>query len=117
MGRVDELVLNAKKQLIDIIAVQEHRIFHPENGLKYRTIDGYHLVTAYCSKNTSNASVGGVGLLLSPRAMENLSSIEVISPRVVIAEFEGNPKTTIISCYIIPTTLVVKKILTISMIL
>ena len=99
MGRVDELVLNAKKQLIDIIAVQEHRIFHPENGLKYRTIDGYHLVTASCSKNTSNASVGGVGLLLSPRAMENLSSIEVISPRVVIAEFEGNPKTTIISFY------------------
>ena len=98
-GRVHELVLNAKKQLIDIIAVQEHRIFHPDNDLQYQTIDGYHLVTASCSKNAVNASVGGVGLLLSPRAMENLSSIEKISPRVLIAQFEGNPKTTILSCY------------------
>ena len=31
--------------------------------------------------------------------MENLSNIEVISPRVIIADFEGSPKTTIISCY------------------
>ena len=44
MDRVDEVVLNAKKQLIDIIAVQEHRIFHPENSLKYQTIDGYTLL-------------------------------------------------------------------------
>ena len=31
--------------------------------------------------------------------MENLSKIAKISSRVVIADFEGNPKTTVISCY------------------
>ncbi|XP_063597238.1 uncharacterized protein LOC134773922 [Penaeus indicus] len=48
---------------------------------------------------TANSSVGGVGILLSPKAMENLLSIEKISPRVVIADFRGNPRTTVISCY------------------
>ena len=80
MARIQELVLNAKKQQIDIIAIQEHRIFHPDIDLQYEKIEGYHLVTASCSKN----SVGGVGLLLSSRAMGNLANIEKISPRVLI---------------------------------
>ena len=102
-GRVHELVLNAKKQLIDIIAVQEHRIFHPENDLQYQITDGYHLATLSCSKNSVNASLGGVRPLLSPRAMENVSSIEKTLSRVLIAEFEGNPKTTIRFCYAMMT--------------
>ena len=46
-----------------------------------------------------NESTGGVGFLLSPKACENLISVEKISPRVLILELEGNPKSTIISCY------------------
>ena len=75
-----------------------HR-FHPDDAIKYHKVEDFQLVTASCSKNTSNAYVGGVGLLLSPRAMENLSQVEAISPQVVIADFEGNPKTTFISCH------------------
>lgn len=98
-SRLNELVQNAKTHKIDIIAIQEHRIFHDDVDLKYQKIDDYHLVTSSCSKNSSNSSVGGVGLLLSSKAMENLSNIEKISSRVIIADFEGNPKTTVISCY------------------
>ena len=98
-SRLSELFLNAKLHKIDIIAIQEHRFFHPDDAIKYHKVEDFQLVTASCSKNSSNASVGGVGLLLSPRAMENLSKMEVISPQVVIAAFEGNPKTTIISCH------------------
>jgi len=98
-ARLNELVLSAMNQQIDIIAIQEHRIFHPDVDLKFDKIEGYHLITASCSKNSSNSSVGGVGLLLSNRAMENLLNIERISPRVLIADFEGNPKTTVLSCY------------------
>ena len=65
----------------------------------YHKIEDYHLATSPCLKNSSKSFVGGVGLLLSPKAMENLSNIEVISPRVIIADFEGNPKTTTIICY------------------
>lgn len=58
-----------------------------------------NLVAASCVKNSANSSVGGVGILLSPKAMENLLSVEKISPRVVIANFKGNPRTTVVSCY------------------
>ena len=98
-SRLSELVLNAKLHKIDIIAIQEHRFFHPDDAIKYHKVEDFQLVTASCSKNFSIASVVGVCLLLSPRAMENLSKVEVISPQVIIADFEGNPKTTIISCH------------------
>ena len=98
-SRLTELVLSAKQQKIDIIAIQEHRLYHPNIDIQYSKIEDYQLVTASCVKNSSNSSIGGVGLLLSPRAMENLSKVEKISSQVVIADFEGNPKTTVISCH------------------
>jgi len=41
----------------------------------------------------------GVAMLLSPFAMKALNSIERILPRMMIANFNGNPCTTVISCY------------------
>ena len=96
---LNELVLNAKAQKIDIISIQEHRFFHPDTKLLYHHIEDYQLITSSCWKNSVNASVGGVGLLLSPKAMENLSNIDKISSRIIIADFEGNPKSTVIACY------------------
>ena len=37
--------------------------------------------------------------MLSPKALKCLNSIEKISPRIVVATFNGNPATTVISCY------------------
>ena len=45
------------------------------------------------------ASIGGVGMLRSPLALKSLNTIEEIEPRIIIANFHGNPITTIISCY------------------
>ena len=42
--------------------------------------------------------LGGVCLLLSSKAMDNLSNIERISSRIIIAYFVGNHKSTVISC-------------------
>ena len=50
-------------------------------------------------KNSVNAAVGGVGLLIGPRALKTLNSIEKIQPRMMVATFNGNPRATIISCY------------------
>ena len=75
-SRLNELVRNAKDQNIDIIAIQEHRFFHPESNIEYHKIEDYQLITASCVKNSANSSVGGVGILLSPKAMENLLSIK-----------------------------------------
>ena len=43
--------------------------------------------------------VGGVGILIGPRALKSLNSIERIQPRMMVATFNGNPRATIISCY------------------
>ena len=56
-------------------------------------------MTVSAWKNSVNASVGGVGMLLGPRALKTLNSIERIQPRMMAATFNGNPKATIISCY------------------
>ena len=57
------------------------------------------LVTVSAWKNSVNASVGGVGMLIGPRALKTLNSIERIQPRMMATTFNGNPKATIISCY------------------
>ena len=61
------------------------------------------LVTSSSTKAENNSTIGGVGLLLSPKAYQSICSIEKINPRIMIATFNGNPFTTIISCYS-PTT-------------
>ena len=38
-------------------------------------------------------------MLLGPRVLKTLNSIERIQPRMMVATFNGNPKATIISCY------------------
>ena len=50
-------------------------------------------------KNSVNAAVGAVGLLIGPRALETLNSIEKTQPRIMAATFNGNTRATINSCY------------------
>ena len=99
LGRLEELCNSAKSQQIDIIAVQEHRFYHPDDPYIYHKADSYQLVTSSSWKNSVNASVGGVGFLLSPTALNNLVNVDPISPRILLIELQGNPKTTIICAY------------------
>ena len=84
---------------IDIICIQEHRYTHTEDIKYHETGNGWTLVIVSARKNSVNASVGGVGMLIGPRALKTLNSIEGIQPRMMAATFNGNPKATIISCY------------------
>ena len=59
----------------------------------------WSLVTVSAWKNSVNAAVGGVGLLIGPKALKTLNSVEKIQPRMMAATFNGNPRATIISCY------------------
>ena len=62
-------------------------------------MDFHICISASSLKNSANASIGGVGFLLSPHAMKSLNSIEKITSRIIVATFNGNPETTVISCY------------------
>ena len=56
------------------------------------------LATASAWKNSVNATVEGVGILIVPRALKSLNSMDRIQPRMVVVTFTGNPRVTIISC-------------------
>lgn len=60
---------------------------------------GYILITSSATKNSTNATIGGVGILLSSKAAKSLNNIETISSRIMVATFNGNPQTTVICCY------------------
>ena len=98
-GRFEELVECSCKLGVEVIAIQEHRFFHPDANLRYQSVSSYQLVTSSATKNASNSSVGGIGFLLSSKACDNLISVESISPRLMVLELDGNPKTTIICAY------------------
>lgn len=98
-GRLEELAHSAKFNCIDIIAIQEHRYFHPDDPLQYQNAGAYQLITSSATKNSSNSTIGGVGFLISSKASDNLLNVETISPRIMVLELQGNPKTTLVCVY------------------
>ena len=99
IGQLPELIASAEEHKIDIICIQEHRYTHTEDIKYHETGNGWSLATVFAWKNSVNAAVGGVGLLIGPRALKTLNSVEKIQPRMMAATFNGNPRATIISCY------------------
>ena len=99
IGQLPELTTSAVKHKIDVICIQEHRFMHTENNKYHSTGNGWTLATVSAWKNSANATVGGLGMLIGPRALKTLNSIERIKPRMMTATFNGNPRITIISCY------------------
>ena len=99
IGQLPELTASAIEHMIDIICIQEHRYTHNEDIKYHDTGNGWMLATVSAWKNSINATVGGVGILIGPRALKSLNSNERIQPRVMVATFNGNPRATIISCY------------------
>ena len=99
IGQLPELTASAIDHKIDIIFIQEHRYTHSEDIKYHDTGNGWTVATASTWKNSVNATIWGVGLLIGPRAQKSLNSIEKIHPRMMVATFNGNPRVTIISCH------------------
>ena len=96
IGQLPELIASAEEYKIDIICIQKHRYTHTKDIKYHETGNGWSLVTVSAWKNSVNAAVG---LLIGPRALKTLNSIEKIQPRMMAATFSVNPRATIISCY------------------
>ena len=99
IGQLSALTSSAVKLNIDIICIQEHRYTHSEDMKYHDTGNGWTLATVSTWKNSVNATVGGVGILIGPKALKSLNSTERIQPKMVVATFNGNPRATIISYY------------------
>ena len=99
IGQLPELTASAIEHKIDIICIQEHRYTHNEDIKYHDTGNGWTLATVSAWKNSVNATVGGVGILMGPRALKSLNSIERIQPKMMVATFNSNLRATIISRY------------------
>ena len=99
IGQLPGLTASTVEHNIDIICIQEHRYTHNRDIKYHDTSNGWILATVSSWKNSVNATVGGVGILIWPRALKSLNSIERIQPRIMVATFNDNPRATIISCY------------------
>ena len=95
-----ELTALAHKYHIDIICIQEHRIYHDKVDIKFHDMKkGWVLITFSAEKAKNLSTIRGVGILLSPNAYKSLNSVESINSRTLIANFNGNPAVTVILCY------------------
>ena len=93
-----ELEQRNKLAGIEILGIQEHRIIH-DDPIEFRRIGTSCLVTSSGWRNDAQASQGGVGLLLGKTAKKSLLDVKKISKRIMVAVFDGNPKTTVIVIY------------------
>ena len=101
IGQLPELIASAvehKIDIISIISIQEHRYTHNEDIKYHDTGNGWTLAIVSIWKNSINATVRGIGILIGPRALKSLNNIERIQPWMMAATFNGNPRATII-CY------------------
>ena len=99
IGQLPELTALTIDHNLDIICIQEHRYAHSEDIKYYDTGNGWTRATASVGKNSVNAMIGGVGMLIGPQALKSLNSIKKIQPRMMVATFNSNPSATIISYY------------------
>ena len=99
IGQLPELTASAVEHKINIICIQEYRYTHTEDIKYHDTGNGWTLATVSAWKNSVNATVGGVGMLIGQRALKTFNSIEKIRPRMTAGTFNGNPRVTIIFCY------------------
>ena len=96
---MEELTHCVESRGVEILGVQEHRRVHEDINIKYHRVESYTFVTSSAWRNEAQAATGGVGLLLSPRARKALRKTHPFSERILIAEFGGNPVTTIMAVY------------------
>ena len=85
IGRTGELTALAQEQNIDVICIQEHRIYHDDIELKYHDMKkGWVMITSSAEKATNNSTIRGVGLLLSPKAHSLPLSMEILLLLLII---------------------------------
>ena len=79
-SKFEELTHLSEKYGIDVTCIQEHKIYHPGENVKYHNMsNGWSLVTSSAEKAYNNATIYGIGMFLSPMAYRSLLNVESIS--------------------------------------
>ena len=94
----NELAELTRKNNINILGIVDHKICHEEK-IKYEKYEKLTPITTFAWRNSNNASSGGVGILIDNNSENALAEIIKWNNRILIVNFNGNPKTTIIVQY------------------
>ena len=95
--KLDEVSQLVSTFNIQFMGIQEHRMVFDEDIKTTELQNQQHLISASATRNASAAAVGGVGLLLSDNAYRCLAKPTKISDRILLVEFNNNPKISVIS--------------------
>ena len=60
-----------------------------------RTSLGKTLITTSATRNSAGVAYSGVGIVLNTQAKSSLSNVKPHTDRILIANFQGNPATTV----------------------
>ena len=91
----NELAELTRKNNINILGIVDLKFCHEEK-IKYEKLT---LITTSAWRNRNNESSGGVGILIDNHSENALAEIIKWNNRILIVNFNGNPKTTIIVQY------------------
>ena len=94
----EELARNFQDNGICILGIVYHKIVH-EDPVTFQQFDEATMITSSAWCNTSNAAVGGVGLMLRKHATQALSKVASHNERIITAHFSGNPAISAIAHY------------------
>ncbi len=95
-GKLHQLTSGCDKAGIHIVGIQEHRLITTDEIChRWEENGSWLLLHASCNSN----STGGVGLLLKKDIAKHVRHVEKIDNRIMLANFEGNPSTTVIVLY------------------
>lgn len=99
---------SAEKYGIDIVCIEEHHIFQYSVYIKHHDMEKkWVLLTGSAQKALNHTEIRSVGLLMNSKACKSLNSVQTVSPRIMLASFNGNLEVTISSC---PTMFQMRKI-------
>ena len=99
-SKFGEITQLSEKYGIDVTCIQEHKIYHPGENMKYHNMsNGWTLVTSSGEKTCNNATIRGISMFFSPMTYWSLRNFESISSRIMIATSNGDPKVTVVPCY------------------
>ena len=84
---------------VQILGIQEHRVVHSAE-IEYQDLGSSHLITTSAWRTSNGAAAGGVGIVLDKKTVFNsLISVYSHDRRTMVANFAGNPVTTVIVTY------------------
>ena len=76
IGQLPGPTASATKHNINFICIQEHRYTYSDDIKYHDSGNGWTLTTASAWTNSIRATIGGVGILIGPRALKSLNSRE-----------------------------------------